>query len=252
MAPRTSKADPVPKTTMPSNLDQCISDLRAHADPKRAALLQRFFKTGKGEYAEGDVFWGLTVPLLRSVVKNYRDLPLADVKKLLTSEVHEVRLAAVVIMTTQFSKADEKACKRLFDFYLANTDRINNWDLVDVSAPKIVGAYLVEHPDPALLKRLARSKLLWDRRIAILSTAAFIRTGDLDPVFAISEILINDPHDLLHKAVGWMLREAGKRDKPALVAFLEPRYARMPRTMLRYAIERFPAGERAKWLAGKY
>ncbi len=237
--------------TMPSTFNQCISDLLAHADPKRAAPLQRFFKTGKGEYAAGDIFWGLTVPLVRAVAKNHRDLPLADLKKLLASEVHEARLAALVIMTTQFAKGDEKARKRLFNLYLASTKRINNWDLVDVSAPRIVGAHLLEHPNSALLKRLARSKLLWDRRISILSTAAFIGAGDLGPVFAISDILINDPHDLLHKAVGWMLREAGKRDKAALVAFLKPRYERMPRTMLRYAIERFPAGERSKWLLGK-
>ena len=213
--------------------------------------MQRFFKTAKGEYAEGDVFWGLTVPLVRAVAKKYRDLPLADVKKLLASEVHEARLAALVIMTAQFATGDGNSRKRLCDCYLANTDRINNWDLVDISAPKIVGAYLLEHRNPALLTRLARSKLLWDRRIAILSTAAFIRMGDLGPVFAISDILLNDPHDLLHKAVGWMLREAGKRDKSALEAFLKPRYARMPRTMLRYAIERFPEHERAKWLSGE-
>lgn len=212
--------------------------------------MQRFFKTAKGEYAEGDVFWGLTVPLVRAVAKNYRELVLADVKKLLASEVHEVRLAGLVIMTTQFAKGDEKARKRLFDLYLASTEHINNWDLVDVSAPKIVGAYLFEHHNPALLEKLARSKLLWERRIAILSTAAFIRTGDLGPVLAVADVLIHDPQDLLHKAVGWMLREAGKRNKAELEAFLKPRYAGMPRTMLRYAIERFPEHERAKWLSG--
>ena len=230
---------------------QLLSDLRAHADPKRAALLRPFFKTGKGEYAEGDLFWGLRVPLVRAVAKNYPDLLPADIKKLLASEVHEARLAALIIMTAQFEKGDEKARRRLFELYLASTDRINNWDLVDVSAPKIVGAYLLEHPSSALLKKLARSKLLWERRIAILSTAAFIGNKDLDPVFATAGLLINDPHDLLHKAVGWMLREAGKRDKAALMAFLMPRHARMPRTMLRYAIERFPAHERSKWLSGK-
>jgi 3-methyladenine DNA glycosylase AlkD len=236
---------------MPSTSDQILSDLRAHADPERAAFLQRFFKTAKGEYAEGDVFWGLTVPQVRAVAKNYRDLALAGIKKLLASEVHEARLAALVIMTTQFEKGHETARKRLFDLYLARTSRINNWDLVDISAPRIVGAYLLEHPNPALLEQLARSKLLWDRRISILSTAAFIRIGDLRPVFTIADILINDRHDLLHKAVGWMLREAGKRDKAAVAAFLKPRYARMPRTALRYAIERFPQRERANWLSGK-
>ena len=236
---------------MPATAKQCISDLRAHADPNRAALLQRFFKTAKGEYAEGDVFWGLTVPQVRAVAKNYRDLPLADLKKLLASKVHEVRLAGLVIMTTQFAKGDERARKRLFGLYLASTEHINNWDLVDVSAPKIVGAYLFEHRNPALLEKLARSKLLWERRIAILSTAAFIGKGDLGPVFAVADILIHDPHDLLHKAVGWMLREAGKRNKAELEAFLKPRCAGMPRTMLRYAIERFPERERAKWLSGE-
>jgi 3-methyladenine DNA glycosylase AlkD len=235
----------------PSTANQCISDLRAHSDPKRAALLQRFFKTAKGEYAEGDVFWGLTVTQVRAVAKNYRQLPLVDVTTLLASRVHEVRLASLVIMTTQFAKGDDKARKRLFDLYLESTDHINNWDLVDVSAPRIVGAYLFEHRNPALLKTLARSKLLWERRIAILSTAAFIGKGDLGPVFAVADILIHDPQDLMHKAVGWMLREAGKRNKAELEAFLKPRYAGMPRTMLRYAIERFPERERAKWLSGK-
>jgi 3-methyladenine DNA glycosylase AlkD len=235
---------------MPSTCEHCIADLRAHADPVRAALLQRFFKTAKGEYAEGDVFWGLTVPLVRSVAKKHRDLPLAEVKKLLASEVHESRLAALIILTAQFAKADEKGRKCRFDLYLGSTKRINNWDLVDVSAPKVVGAYLVDHPDAALLKKLAHSELLWERRIAILATAAFTAKGDLGPVFAISDILLHDRHDLLHKAVGWMLREAGKRDKAALVAFLKPRCTTMPRTMLRYAIERFPEQDRRNWLSG--
>lgn len=228
---------------------QARKDLRSHANTEKAAFLPSFFKTGKGEYGEGDRFLGVMVPSTRLVAKKHIDLSFDDIEKLLQSAWHEDRLLAVIILTLQFARADEREKKRIFDFYLAHTDRINNWDLVDVSADRIVGAHLVGK-DLRILDRLAKSTLIWERRIAIIATFHFTKSGDSAPVFHISELLLSDAHDLIHKAVGWMLREAGKRCSESELERFLARYGRqMPRTMLRYAIERFPEAKRRGYLA---
>jgi 3-methyladenine DNA glycosylase AlkD len=224
--------------------------LRAHADPASVAILQSFFKTGPGQYGEGDVFIGVRLPAMRALCRECRDVPLATALTLLGSTVHEERLLALLLMVDRFTRGDEAERKRVYDAYLANTDRINNWDLVDLSAPAVVGGFLWER-SRAPLTRLARSTSLWERRIAIVSTHYFIRNGDLADTFRIADLLLDDPHDLIHKATGWMLREAGKRDGSALRQFLATRHDRMPRTMLRYAIERFPESERKKYLVSR-
>lgn len=229
---------------------QVQKETKAKRNLQKAALLQRFFKTGKGEYAEGDIFYGLTVPESRVIAKKFGDLSFEEIQKLLYSKIHEERAIALFILVHQFKKADEKTKKKIFDFYLASTKWINNWDLVDLSSYKIVGEYLVDK-NPAILTKLAKSKNLWERRIAIVSTFAFIRQGKLKESFRLAEMLLHDPHDLMHKAVGWMLREAGKRDRVPLEVFLETHAAHMPRTMLRYAIERFSPGERKYYLKKK-
>ena len=211
--------------------------------PGDAAALARFFKTGPGEYGAGDRFLGVRVPDIRAVARFGSTLPVGDTLSLLHSEWHEERLLALLILVRQFEGGDDRAKRAIFDLYLGETRWINNWDLVDLSAYRIVGAWLASRPRSAL-RRLVRSGLLWDRRIAVVSTYAFIRAGDLDDTFALSEQLLADPHDLMHKACGWMLREAGKRDRPALVDFLNRHAPAMPRTMLRYAIEKFPDAER--------
>jgi 3-methyladenine DNA glycosylase AlkD len=221
--------------------------LRAHADPASVAILQSFFKTGPGQYGEGDQFIGIRLPAMRSLCRECRDTPLATALTLLDSKVHEERLLALLLMVDRFTRGDEAERKRVYDAYLANTDRINNWDLVDASAPAVVGAYLAGR-SRAPLTRLARSASLWERRIAIVATLYLIREGDLADTFRIADLLLDDPEDLIHKATGWMLREAGKRDGAALRQFLATRHDRMPRTMLRYAIERFPEAERKKFL----
>lgn len=226
-------------------------ELKALANPKRAFELQRFFKTAKGQYGEGDVFLGLTVPEVRKIAGKYKNLSLIEIGKLTSSKFHEFRLCGLVILTLQFKASKERSeQKKIFDFYLkqAKAGYVNNWDLVDVTAP-IIGAYLVGEKDPyPLLERLARSKSLWERRLAIIFTFAFIRAGELDPTIEISEKLLNDEHDLIHKAVGWMLREAGKKDGLLLRSFLSANASQMPRTMLRYSIEKFSEPERKKWL----
>ena len=226
-------------------------ELKALANPKRAFELQRFFKTAKGQYGEGDVFLGLTVPEVRQIAGKHKNLSLIEIGKLTSSKFHEFRLCGLVILTLQFKASKERSeQKKLFDFYLkqAKAGYVNNWDLVDVTAP-IIGAYLVGEKDPyPLLERLARSKSLWERRLAIIFTFAFIRAGELDPTIEISEKLLNDEHDLIHKAVGWMLREAGKKDGLLLRSFLSANASQMPRTMLRYSIEKFSEPERKKWL----
>jgi 3-methyladenine DNA glycosylase AlkD len=220
-----------------AELKQELQDL---TDPKRAKHSQRFFKTAKGEYAEGDKFLGIKVPIMRQVAKKYLDLGLGDLKKLLKTKIHNYRFIALVILTERYKKATLEEKKKIYDFYLDNTSGINNWDLVDVSAPKIVGVYLLDKPkERKILYQLARSKDLWERRIAILSTFAFIRANDFEDALKISEILVNDSHDLIHKAVGWMLREIGKKDQVKEEAFLKRYYKTMPRVMLRYAIEKF-------------
>ncbi len=224
-------------------------DLRKFAKKDRAIVSQRFFKTGVGQYGEGDIFVGATVPECREVAKKYFDLSLSDLKALLYSKIHEERLIALFILVYQFEKGDKKIKEKLYKFYLANAKQVNNWDLVDTSAHKIVGAYLLENPkEKKILEKLANSKNLWERRISIIATFQFIKTGELNESFKIAEMLMYDKHDLIHKAVGWMLREVGKKDKKALVSFLNKHKHHIPRTALRYAIERFPEAERKKFL----
>ena len=218
-------------------------DLRKASSPKRAAINRWFFKTGKGQYGEGDRFIGVTMPDIRLIAKRHQDLSRREIRRLLLSKTHEERMAAVVILTLQYASAPAKT----YQFYLANAKRANNWDLVDCSASQIVGEHLMTRPR-AILRRLARSRNLWERRIAIVSTQRFIRAGELRDTFYIAAMLMDDPHDLIHKATGWMLREAGKRDLTALRRFLNRHARRMPRTMLRYAIERMSPREREHYL----
>lgn len=223
--------------------------LRRFASKEKARLLQGFFKTGPGQYGEGDTFLGVMVPDIRRTVKEFADAPLAEVLKLLRSSFHEDRVLALLLLVHQFEKGDDGARKRIYTHYLKNTKYINNWDLVDLSAPKIVGPYL-DGSSRSLLYRFVKSKNLWERRIAILSTSPFIRKGDFADALALSETLLDDDEDLIHKAVGWMLREVGKKDVAVLEGFLRKHYGRMPRTALRYAIERFPEAKRKRYLAG--
>ncbi len=212
-------------------------------------MVARYFKTGKGEYGQGDVFIGLTVPQVRAIAKKYRDLPLGEIEKLLHNKIHEYRLTALFILMDQFRRADEAVRKTYYDFYLGNTKWINNWDLIDLSARDIIGGYLVNKPkERRILYRLAKSKSVWERRIAIIATSAFINKKDFRDTLAIAKILLKDKHDLIHKASGWMLREAGKKDEKVLVAFLNKHYRTMPRTMLRYAIEKFDDKRRRAYL----
>lgn len=211
--------------------------LRHLANKELANVLARFFKTGKGEYGEGDQFLGIYVPKTRKIAKYYKDTSLAAIAKILQSPVHEDRLAALLILVHQFQEADDKNKKALVDFYLGHTVSVNNWDLVDLTADKLLGAYLVDK-DKSLLYLLAKSSNLWERRIAMVSTFAFIRHDHFTDTLKLAEILLHDQHDLIHKAVGWMLREVGKRDQAVLGQFLEKHHTVMPRTMLRYAVER--------------
>lgn len=238
-------------TSLFSTAAQVRTELRRQADPERAKNSARFFKTGPGQYGEGDKFIGVTVPLQRVVAKKSLALPLSEVEKLLSSSVHEDRLTALLVLAYQFKKVGVSQQAAIYDFYLAHTEQINNWDLVDSSAPYIVGGYLADR-DRTILYELARSESLWERRIAILVTAWFIRAGESKDTFAIAEILLGDEHDLIHKAVGWMLREVGKSCGQATEEeFLRRHYKAMPRTMLRYAIERFDEPLRQKYLKGK-
>jgi 3-methyladenine DNA glycosylase AlkD len=227
-------------------------ELKALANPSRALGLQKFFQTAKGQYGEGDVFLGLTVPEIRKIAAKYRNLSLIEIEKLTSSRFHEFRLCGLVILTLQYKSAKEPSeQQRIFNFYMtqAKAGYVNNWDLVDVTAP-ILGAYLVGQKDPyPFLEKLARSKSLWERRLAIIFTFAFIRAGELDPTIEISQRLLKDEHDLIHKAVGWMLREVGKQDGLLLRTFLTANASQMPRTMLRYSIEKFSESERRKWLS---
>jgi 3-methyladenine DNA glycosylase AlkD len=216
---------------------------------ERARVSRSFFKTGEGEYGHGDRFVGVTVPDTRKVAAECRDLPLPEVLVLLRSEVHEERLLALLILVGRYERGGEAERREVFDLYLAHTRHVNNWDLVDASAPGVVGAHLLDRSRRVLL-RLARSADLWERRIAVVATFAFIRRGEFDDTLAVVEHLLGDPHDLIHKACGWMLREVGKRDPSVLEAFLAEHYSAMPRTMLRYAIERFPEARRKAYLRG--
>lgn len=217
------------------------------ASPERQAFLPKFFKTGKGEYAEGDRFIGVTVPECRSIAKVHADLSFDALAALLDDPYHEVRLVALLVLTAQFEQADAKGKKKIVDFYLSHLHGVNNWDLVDLSAYNILGNWLIDR-ERSILHKLAKSKNLWEQRIAIVSTYAFIRQDDFGDVLSLSEQLLSHRHDLIHKAVGWMLREVGKRDADLLRAFLHKHAAKMPRTALRYAIERFPEAERKGWL----
>lgn len=226
-----------------SDYDIIMAELRSLGNEEKRRVLSGFFKTGKGEYGEGDMFFGIPVPLTRGVAKRHKTADMATVETLLDSEWHEARLCALLILVEKMKKADADSAKDIVETYLASTARINNWDLVDLSASYIVGAYLLDKPRD-LLYRLASSSLLWDNRIAMVSTYAFIKRGDLDDTFALARRLISHPHELMHKAVGWMLREAGKRDMARLSAFVDAHWHEMPRTMLRYAIEKYPEAER--------
>ncbi len=219
------------------------------ANKEHAAISQRFFKTGPGEYGEGDVFIGIRVPILRKLAKAHRDLTIKDVHQLLKSAIHEERLLALLILILKYRQGGEAGQERIYNLYLSNTQHINNWDLVDVTAEHIVGAYLNERSRQPLYN-LAKSKDLWERRISIIATFHFIRQNDHKDTLKISDILINDREDLIHKAVGWMLREVGKRHLKTEEDFLRKRYRTMPRTMLRYAIERFPEAKRKRYLKG--
>ncbi|MBI5133242.1 MAG: DNA alkylation repair protein [Thaumarchaeota archaeon] len=229
-------------------LPKLKEELLASANPEKAKILQRFFKTGKGEYGEGDIFFGLTVPESRKIARKYSALNFAETRLLLKSKIHEERLIALLILVHNFNNGSAE--KKIYDFYLRHAQHINNWDLVDLSADKIVGAYLSDEPKD-ILYTLSRSENLWERRIAIISTFHFIKNNEFGEALKISKILLQDKHDLIQKAVGWMLREVGKRSFSTEEAFLKEHYKRMPRTMLRYAIEKFPEKLRKKYLEGK-
>jgi len=226
-----------------------LSELLSVANPKKAEFLKGFFKTGKGQYAEGDVMLGIVVPQVRDIVKNNKGIPLSEIQILLESEFHEARLAGLLFLVQQFKKSKkEEERKEIFDFYLKNAKRANNWDLVDVTCRDVIGGYLLDKGDRDILYKLAESDNLWEQRIAIVSTWTFIKYKDYTETLALSEKLLNHKHDLMHKAVGWMLREVGKKDKETLVGFLEIHYKNMPRTALRYAIEHFSAEEKAYFM----
>ena len=234
-----------------------LDRMLAQADPSQMAGLARFFKTGPGQYGEGDKFLGIKVPVTRAVVKEcWRLVGFPELEECISSEYHEVRLAALLTLVEQFRHAGRPYCHSeqsegiYIDFYLSHTTFINNWDLVDLSCYPLLGEWLLDK-DRSLLYDLARNgRTIWEQRIGIVSTMTFIRHGQFQDTFDIADILLHHPHDLIHKAVGWLLREAGKRDKTALEAYLKPRYRTMPRTMLRYAIEKFPEAERRDYLTG--
>lgn len=231
-----------------------IQDIRRRLEKlknkEKAQILQRFFKTGPGEYGEGDVFLGIKVPELRKLAKEYQGITVREAKQLLRSYIHEERLLALLILIRAFSKGDEKTKKGIYELYLKNTEFINNWDLVDASAEHIVGAYLMEKSKEPLY-HLAKSRSLWERRISIMATSHFIKQKAFSETLKISKMLLSDEEDLIHKAVGWMLREVGKRHMSTEENFLKEHYKKMPRTMLRYAIERFPESKRQRYLKGK-
>ncbi len=224
-------------------------EYKSLADPKQAKVLSGFFKTGKGQYGEGDIFLGIKVPVQRATIKKYFDLPLTDIQELLDSPIHEHRLSALFILVRRFEKGDEMIKTAVYNMYVKNATRgrINNWDLVDLSAPNIVGQYLL-NKDRSIVYKLVASKKLWERRIGVLATFSFIRQKDFKDILKIAALLFADEQDLMHKAVGWMLREMGKRDEKVLESFLDKHAAKMPRTMLRYAIERMPEKKRKGYM----
>ena len=228
-------------------LDTIQSQLASLSNAEDGAFLQRFFKTGPGQYGEGDLFRGIRVPVLRRLCKTHQDIPLALAEQMLHSAYHEDRLLSLLILIRKYGNADETGRAGIYALYLDNTRFINNWDMVDASAGHIVGAYLSDKSREPLYQ-LARSGSLWERRIAILATFHFIKQGEVDETLGIAEILLTDKEDLIHKAVGWMLREVGKRDLQKEEAFLGAHYPQMPRTMLRYAIEKFPHDKRQRYM----
>ncbi len=232
-----------------ATLKSLRATLHNQANKSDAEILQRFFKTGPGEYAEGDIFIGVRVPTIRRIAREYQTVPLRDAATLLQSTIHEERMLALVILMLQYKRGTPGQQAKIYDRYMANTANINNWDLIDVTAPHIVGAFLQNLPRTPLYE-FARSNSLWERRIAIISTFHFIKHNDFRDTLAIAAILLHDAHDLIHKAVGWMLREVGNRDLQAEEAFLKKHYCTMPRTMLRYAIEKFPEPKRQHYLKG--
>ena len=234
----------IPIMTKPDIISR---ELRKYATKEKAAILQKFFKTGPGEYGEGDIFIGVKVPEIRKVAKEYKNISLKETVSILRSEIHEERLLAIVILTTKFADSEEKDRAKIYQTYLDNTKCINNWDLVDLSAGQIVGGYLTGK-DTSPLYKLALSGSIWERRIAIIATFRFIKDNSFKDAIKIAEILLQDAEDLIHKAVGWMLREVGKRDMLTLETFLNKNYKKMPRTTLRYAIERFPETKRKSYL----
>ncbi|HNZ51775.1 MAG TPA: DNA alkylation repair protein [Candidatus Pacearchaeota archaeon] len=233
-------------------LNRLKKEIEEAKNPEQAKILQRFFKTGKGEYGEGDIFLGIKVPIQRKIAKGYTNLSFMDLQTLLNSKIHEERLIALIILTNKYQKSKKDFVKKrqIFEFYLKNTHNINNWDLVDLSAPNIVGDFS-STDGTEVIRFLAKSKNLWERRIAIVSTYAFIKKRIFGETLAIADMLLKDEHDLIHKAVGWMLREVGKRNQEVLEIFLKERYKTMPRTMLRYSIEKFPEEKRKAYLKGE-
>ncbi len=231
------------------NVERLKNELRQFASPKKAKIYSRFFKTGKGQYGEGDVFLGITVPDQRKVAKKYQRLTLSEIQELLSCRIHEHRLIALFVLIYRYNKSDSDNKKRIFDFYLKNIRSVNNWDLVDLSAHIILGDYIFDKLNRRkILYRFAKSRNLWERRISIIATLAFIRNNRFEETLKISKLLLKDEHDLIHKAVGWMLREVGKRNIKAEERFLKQNYRNMPRTMLRYAIEKFPEEKREYYL----
>ncbi|MFQ3575203.1 MAG: DNA alkylation repair protein [Cytophagales bacterium] len=233
-----------------SNAYDLIEALQLLKNDEKALFLKRFFKTGVGEYAEGDIFWGIVMPELRRVANSFENLSLEEIPLLMNNEVHEVRMTASLILTFKMKKAKSEVDKRLiFDTYVQQVDGINNWDLVDVTAPHVIGVHLL-NKDHDLLFHFAKSENLWKQRIAVVSTLHFIKNKKFETTLTLSALLMNHKHDLMHKAIGWMLREIGKKDKPTLESFLKVHYSKMPRTMLRYSIERFDEERRQAYLKG--
>ena len=228
-------------------LKQLQKRLKQLKNPNQAKILQKFFKTAPHQYGAGDIFLGLTVPQQRTIAKPYIHLNLIDIKKLLYSKIHEYRFTALLILIKQYRQGDKKLKKKIYNFYLKHSSQINNWDLVDLSAPKIVGAYLLNKSKQPLFK-LACSPNLWQKRIAIVATFEFIKNNQFTLTLKIAQLLLNEQHDLIHKAVGWMLREVGKRNQPLLEKFLQQHLKQLPRTTLRYAIEKFPERKRQSYL----
>jgi 3-methyladenine DNA glycosylase AlkD len=233
---------------MANELKNIKEELQKIQDPEKAKNLSKFFKTGKGQYGEGDIFLGIKVPDQRKIARKYSGIPLDDIGLLLKSNIHEFRLTSLLILVQNYRKKDFDGKKEIVEFYLSHMKNINNWDLVDSSAPYILGDFLLEK-DKSILYRLARSDNLWERRTAVLSTFAFIKNNKFEDSLKIAEILVFDKHDLIHKAVGWMLREIGKRDDRTEEEFLEKYYRKMPRTMLRYAIEKFDNDKKKFYLS---